>query len=197
MSQILSRTIHQLDWSRLPRYTLEMAAVRMCLLEGLSQMENLVLGTEIPVMEEPRRAPNSVTEQGHEASPNQGPWKDFVGSAMRKRPILGALLSHANFRLEQSGKTKKVVLAFPDGSFYEKQVADAKNRQDIAKLISEFFGVETSAEFSNQLAQTHPSLVKAREEEEHQMKKKALEHPDVTRVKDILRADIVDVSVTS
>ena len=114
---------------------------------------------------------------------------------MKKRPILGALLNHADFKLEDVTDGKTVILSFGEGSFYEKQVADAKNVQDMTAFLKTFFGPQTSLKFSNSELNVKQSLEKSRQIEEATLRKDALEHPAVSQVKEIFGAEVVDVRV--
>ena len=100
-------------------------------------------------------------EDGPPGPSTDGPassWKSFVDSVMKKRPLLGALLCHANFKLDPSEKGRSVILAFPEGSFYERQANDNKNRQEIEEALKNFFGRETTVAFSAGAANTNKSI---------------------------------------
>lgn len=129
------------------------------------------------------------------SNPQSDQWKSFVDFVMKKRPILGALLSHANFKMEMRNGGKHIVMAFSEGSFYEKQTKDPKNQQEITEFAKTFFGPEVTLNLSNVLLNTEKSIVQAKEEAIAALKKSALEHPMVLQAKEMLGADIVDVRV--
>lgn len=224
MAQILSKGISQLSWSSLPRFVLEMAAVRMTKLEdlervqwgGVVQAPPRELPAPIATLTKPqasvvapvrstpletvsRPAPSMAAASSSRVviSPDgvDGAWKAFVEQLMKKRPILGTLLTHANYRVEKSGKNTSVTLAFPEGSFYEKQVRDKKNYQDVLDQVKAFFGGETLVEVSNVVKGTHESMEEVRTKESDFLKKSALEHPAVAQMQNVLGAEVVDVQV--
>ncbi len=119
-------------------------------------------------------------------------WQNFIDTVMRKRPLLGALLSHGEFQMEPG---KKVTLLFPEGSFYERQARDGKNRSDIEDQLKTFFGPEVTLQLAAGEAEKVRSLEKSRQEEEARIKKDALEHPSVVQMKEALGAEVVDVNV--
>ena len=143
--------------------------------------------TSPPPPVEGRPAPVRAAPVGAGGAPN---WQAFIDAVMKKRPLLGALLSHGEFRLEAG---KKITLAFPVGSFYERQAMDSKNRNDIQDLLKQFYGSDIS--FSLASAENVRSPEKSREEEAARMKKDALEHPSVVQMKEALGAEVVDVNV--
>ncbi|MCB0419237.1 MAG: hypothetical protein KDD39_16435, partial [Bdellovibrionales bacterium] len=122
-------------------------------------------------------------------------WKSFVDALMKRRPLLGALLSHANFKIDDKGKKKIVVVSFPEESFYEKQAKETKNWDDITKAIQDHFGQETEITLSNATEDTHQSLETTRQIETEGLRKKALEHPSVLQAKEMLGGEIVDVKI--
>jgi DNA polymerase III subunit gamma/tau len=219
MAQILSKAVEQLSWSTMPRFVLEMAAVRLTRVDQIAQIESLLLNPQtsakqIPVFETevptPKISPSPVQEAPqnwggpvdqpqaisfNESNP-QSSWKVFVDAVMKRRPLLGALLSHANFKLERdSGNEKKIVLAFSPNSFYERQASDAKNRSEIEEQVRQFFGRESKLVLSKELNDTMKSLEETRNTEDALIKKQALEHPEVVKMKKILGAEVVDVDV--
>jgi DNA polymerase III subunit gamma/tau len=229
MSQILSKTIHQLSWSSLPRFVMEMAAVRMSHLKQLEQVEAAILNPP-PVtaatapVPSARVAPLDPTPPSLEAPPPpssletppaslEGPppsppptpqtrvdsvtltWKGFVEALMKKRPLLGALVSHAHFKVESGERGKLIHLAFPTGSFYERQANEAKTRLEIDALAKAFFGPETQLNLASELSDATRSLEESKRVEEAGLKKEALEHPMVLKMKEMLGAEIVDVNV--
>ncbi|NBX77115.1 MAG: DNA polymerase III subunit gamma/tau [Proteobacteria bacterium] len=215
MSQIMGKTIQQLSWTSLPQFNLEMAVVRMCKLDDLAQIESGLKGGE----SEPRQAepaattsiptpvPAAVSAPAPVAKPVPAPvptpepvqaqsfensWKGFVDFVMKKRPLLGALLTHAQFRTE---KETHYVLAFPEGSFYEKQSMDPKNYKDIGDALKAFFGKETTFALSNATHLAEKSLVQQQDDQIQALKKSALESEVVNEMKQVLGAEIVDVQV--
>ena len=125
-------------------------------------------------------------------------WKTFVDSIMKKRPLLGALLCHANFRMDDSPNGKIVTVAFTQGSFYERQALDQKNRVAIEAQIKAFFGPETMLSLSSaplDAAGTHTSIEQTKQAENAALKKDALEHPSVIGLKNALGAEVVGIDV--
>ncbi|MBI4403056.1 MAG: DNA polymerase III subunit gamma/tau [Deltaproteobacteria bacterium] len=207
MVQILSKAISQLGFSSLPRFVLEIAAFRMSSLDGLEKVENLLSvkaaepetkrSTETAPADKQLREPLSVEQNKVRPVQQEGHrvWQSFVEAVLKKRPLIGALLSHAHFRFEDEPAGKSIILAFPEGSFYEKQAADSKNRHDIEEHVKMFFGRETTVLLSTQLDNTLPSLQELREEQVQAVKASVLGHPAVTKMQEILNADVVDVTV--
>ena len=234
MAQILSKTISQIAWSSLPRFVIEVAAVRMTKLEELDQFEQsspdsesssrqmtedgsaaeseseaeeiVVVKTPIKVISQPEMTPQKREESPlptkevssprdlSESTP-ESEWRSFVDFVMKKRPLLGALLNHATFNLENIQDGKNVVLGFSEGSFYEKQAGDSKNIQDMTTFLKLFFGAQSSVKFSNTENNAKQSLEKSRQVEVAGLRKDALEHPAVSQAKEIFGAEIVDVKV--
>lgn len=204
MAQILGKTIQQLSWTSLPQFNLEMAVVRMCQLDNLSQIERNLMGGATPVIsnqENPDSEPEELvteTKKAVEAVVVAEPvaeekdWKGFVDFVMKKRPLLGALLAHAQFKLEN--KTH-YVLAFPEGSFYEKQAVEPKNFKDTGEALKVFFGKETTFQVSNKTHLTEKSLVQQQDAKVEALKKSALENQTVLEMKKVLGAEVVDVEV--
>jgi len=209
MSQIMGKTIQQLSWTSLPQFNMEMAVVRICKLDDLAQIESGLKGEE----PEPKQAEPTVTTPAPAPAPTLAPaptptkiakpeaiqeqsfeknWKGFVDFVMKKRPLLGALLTHAQFRVE---KENHYVLAFPEGSFYEKQSMDPKNFKDIGDALKAFFGKETTFALSNATHLAEKSLVQQQDDQIQALKKSALESEVVNEMKQVLGAEIVDVQV--
>jgi hypothetical protein len=120
-------------------------------------------------------------------------WKNFVEHVMRKRPLLGALLSHANFKLEDKGGAKKIILAFPSGGFYERQAKDSKS--DIADQVKGFFGDKIEFILSSDLENTNTSIEQSNQAYETELKQKSKEHPAVLSWKQATGAEVVDVKL--
>jgi hypothetical protein len=93
------------------------------------------------------------------------------------------------------GAGKKVTLSFPEGSFYDRQARDAKNRSDIEDQLRAFFGGEVSLSLASGEAQAVRSIEKNRQDETNRLRKEALEHPSVLQVKETLGAEVVDVNI--
>jgi len=245
MSQIFSKAITQLAWSSLPRFVLEMAAVRMSELDELEKVEKAVAGQPVvfqaaaaPVVAaspaptptptfkptipaapsnaranaipapQPKAPPAPVTSAPSRpmdeppaylsnggGNGSERSWKAFVDTVMKKRPLLGALLCHSQFKMESRPDGKVVILSFPEGSFYEKQALDTKNRSDIEDQLRGFFGPDTKLNLSAGAASTIKSIEAGKQAEAAQLKKAALEHPTVQKMKEILGAEVVDVNV--
>ena len=111
---------------------------------------------------------------------------------MKKRPLLGALLTHAQFTVENE---TQYVLSFPEGSFYDKQSQDPKNMKDIGEALKAFFGSQASFKLANGAQLPQKSLVQQEEEQIQALKKNTLENKVVQEMKQVLGADIVDVEV--
>jgi len=147
MSQIMGKTIQQLSWTSLPQFNLEMAVVRICKLDDLAQIESGLKGEPQTVKPEVSMAAPAPAVETKKETPAPAPapvvaapsfeknWKGFVEFVMKKRPLLGALLTHAQFKVENDNH---YVLAFPEGSFYEKQSSDPKNFKDIGDALKAF-----------------------------------------------------------
>jgi len=150
-----------------------------------------------PVVSSVEEEPPPLGEEAprYPANPQNDQWRGFVESVMKKRPILGALLSHANFKMENVDGGKQVVMVFNEGSFYEKQAKDPKNQQEITDFAKAFFGPEVKFVVSNVLLNTEKSIVQSKDEAIATLKKNALEHPMVLQAKEMLGADVVDVRV--
>ncbi len=243
MSQILAKAISQLGWSSLPRFVLEMAAVRMAKIADLDKVESaLIRGIEIAVPEEvqvaapqPKHEPEVKPELKREPEPKvqtkppaaptvpadleepppiedsevpppmmQAPiapepvalsWKGFVDTVIKKRPLLGALLSHANFKMETAeGGARLVKLAFPPSSFYERQASDPKSRSEIEDQIRSYFGPNAKLVLSQDIGDASLSLAESRRKNEEEAKQTVLSHPTLLRMKEALNADIVEVN---
>jgi DNA polymerase III gamma/tau subunit len=219
MAQILGKAISQLPWASLPRFVLEMAAVRMSKLQNLAQIEkNLMEGVAAPAettpptasarppMSSPAKpaarstapvpppAPTAAApvKTAPAAAPD-GTWKGFVEAVMKKRPLLGALISHANFKIENGGEGKVITLAFEPKSFYDREANNQKN--DITEHVKAFFGKQAVTVFSNEVKSTSPSLEAERAAEVASITKSALENPTVKQMKEVLGADVVAVQV--
>lgn len=136
------------------------------------------------------------TSAGAFASDPTAQWKAFVDTVMKKRPLLGALLCHANFKMDASEKGKRVILAFGAGSFYERQATDQKNRTEIEEWLRNFFGRETLLTISNSIDDTVRSLEGTKQAEDSATRKTALENPAVLKAQEILGAEVVDVQIS-
>lgn len=213
MAQLLNQTISQLTWASFPRFLIEMTAVRMTQLEPLAKIEEALGGSPAPLriqaspapkqaatpIAKPERptAPQNAAPSPRPATPPShsggGPnWQNFIDTVMKRRPLLGALLCHGEF---QMGAGKKVTLAFPDNSFYDRQARDAKNRADIEEQLRSYFGPEATLSLASGDAQNVRSIEKNRQDETARIKKDSLEHPSVLQVKEALGAEVVDVNV--
>jgi DNA polymerase-3 subunit gamma/tau len=217
--QILSKAIQQMTWSHLPRLILEMAVVRIANLDQLEKVEAAILenrrGEESPLQQS--ESPSSLRSEAEANLPPPAPpmphmpvmspppparpapqageqnWKNFVEHVMRKRPLLGALLSHANFKLEDKGGAKKIILAFPSGGFYERQAKDSKS--DIADQVKGFFGDKIEFILSSDLENTNTSIEQSNQAYETELKQKSKEHPAVLSWKQATGAEVVDVKL--
>lgn len=208
MAQIFVKTIDQLGWATQPRFVLEMAAIRMTKLDRLGEFEELS-----PSARETEGPPNVVSKTStkkpmktielpcsavHGQSSTNDPhvlWKNFVDSVMKKRPLLGALLSHASYEIATEGNARTIRLAFQPASFYEKQASDTKSRKDIEDYLKLFFGPNTHFILDNGTKTVRPSLEASRLEEEKKLRLDALNHPSVLKTKEIFQAEVVQVDV--
>ncbi len=224
MAQIFSKTIDQLGWCAQPRFVLEMAAVRMTKLERLEELESaapspitewvVATSKSIPVNIAPTPPSPPATTPVNIAptpAPTQRPalepasialssdpqmaWRGFVDRVMKKRPLLGALLSHASFEIQTEGVARTVTLAFAPGSFYEKQASDIKNRKEIGDYLKIFFGPNTHFILGNDMARARPSLEVMRIEDEERLRNEALSHPSVLNTKAVLQAEVISVTL--
>ncbi|MBY0371124.1 DNA polymerase III subunit gamma/tau [bacterium] len=119
-------------------------------------------------------------------------WQGFIDAVMKKRPLLGALLCHGEFRL---GAGKQIMLTFPENSFYERQAKDTKNRSDIEEQIKAYFGPNASLAVGAGKGSDLRSLENNRQEEAARLRKDAVEHPSVVQMRETLGAEIIDVNV--
>ncbi|MBI3295416.1 MAG: DNA polymerase III subunit gamma/tau [Deltaproteobacteria bacterium] len=125
----------------------------------------------------------------------QTAWKGFVETVIKKRPLLGALLYHANFEITTEGNARTITLAFPAGSFYERQASEGKNRKEIEDNLKTFFGPSTHFILNNEPLRARPSLEAARMEEEKKLRDEALSHPSVLKTKEIFQAEVIEVNL--
>lgn len=121
--------------------------------------------------------------------PNQRNWQGFVDTVMKKRPLLGALLCHADF--SQDGQ--KLTLSFAQDSFYEQQAKDSRSEMD--SFIKSYFGNQIQWHLQAKGADQIQSIEAARLHEAEKIRQDALGHPSVAKVKEILGAEVVDVNV--
>lgn len=208
MAQIYGKAANQLAWASLPRFVLEMAAIRMTKLEVLEDIEKAMCAEPVAPREEaPKEVRPVITASANRPAQTEPPqnkrpinltesadgmWKGFIDNVLKKRPLLGTLLSHAHYKVERTDPIK-VTLAFAPDSFYEKQAKDSKN--DIEVQLKAHFGPQTLMILSNSVQGTNDSLEGLREKEAVSLKKKALEHPAVEQFKSALGAEVVDVHV--
>ena len=140
-------------------------------------------------LQEPRKTDTpSPARPAVSRDPHPDHWKGFVDTVMKKRPLLGALLCHSSFHMV--GKT--VALTFPEG-FYDRQAKESKS--DIEDALKNYFGKETLLNLSSGAASSIQSIEASKQAEAAELKKHALEHPTVLKMKEILGAEIVDVNV--
>ncbi len=97
--------------------------------------------------------------------------------------------------MENGDGKKRIVLSFAEGSFYERQATDSKNRTDIEEMIKAYFGRDVAFSLSSAQAESVRSIEKMQQEEQTAIKKSAMEHPAIVKTKQILGADIVDINV--
>lgn len=215
MAQIFNHAVGQLAWASLPRFVLEMSAVRMAELAPLENLERALSGVAPTARPAPRKPvpaaapaakvaaapaaqPPVVLKEPspppprHAAATSTPNWQNFIDAVMKKRPLLGALLCHGEFKMEGD---KKVILAFPEGSFYERQAKDTKNRTDIEEFLRAQFGKEATLQIASGDASSLQSLEKSRQNETNRIKNDALTHPSVLEAKEALGAEVVGVNV--
>lgn len=201
-SQILHHTIKELQWASLPHYLLEMASIRICHLKGLESNPSAIA---IAVASPEVTAPEAV-ESSPVASPVAAPssptipppkdWQSFVETLMKKKPLIGSLLTHAKVKFEEN--PKKVTLQFPKESFFEKQVLSYQT--ELQDQLKNFFGEKVGLVVSSEAMDTQDmksSLEEVKKEEEDQLKKEALSHPQVLKVKELLSAEVVGVKINN
>lgn len=143
----------------------------------------------------PTEAPPDVGYMRHAENlgqPQQKSWEGFVDFVTKKRPLLGALLSHGDFH-RVDGKT--VELKFAKNSFFERQAMDPSSRQGIEELVKRYFGPETVLNLGSAGSQNIRSLERSRQMEQDNLKKNALEHPSVLKAQEVLGAQVIQVSV--
>jgi DNA polymerase III subunit gamma/tau len=235
MSQILGKAIQQIGWSSLPRYVLEMAAIRMSKLDLLEQIEKSLAsggGIEVPAAAAPAARPAPAPAAAPPArpaaspsasaspppsarpspAPSSGPppgpppignaapggaktWQGFVDAVMKRRPLLGAILCHAEFQLKPGEGCRIALVTFPEGSFYERQAKEAKNRSDTEELLKGFFGPDVRLELSSGKGEEIKSIEQGKQAEAAQIRQEALQHPTVVKMKEMLGAEVIDVNV--
>jgi hypothetical protein len=121
----------------------------------------------------------------------QTSWQGFVDTVMKKRPLLGALLCHGEFRLDPG---KKITLTFAKSSFYERQISEPKTQTEVEVMIKNYFGPEATLSFMSGDKRLN-SLETGRQEEVNQLTADALNHPAVLQMKEKLGAEVVSVKV--
>lgn len=114
---------------------------------------------------------------------------------MKKRPLLGAILCHAEFQLKEEGGAKVAVLTFPEGSFYERQGKEAKNRTDTEELLKAYFGPDLRLKISADKGDQIKSIEQGKKAEASQIREEALTHPTVLKMKEMLGAEVIDINV--
>ena len=123
-------------------------------------------------------------------------WKSFVDLVMKKRPLLGALLCHGEFKLIDGPNEQKVgQLTFAKDSFYERQAAEQKNREEIEGMMKHYFGDHVSLQLNASKEGMLRSIEQSQQAEIKQKKSDAVSHPAVTEMKEVLNADVVGVNV--
>lgn len=115
---------------------------------------------------------------------------------MKRRPLLGATLCHAEFELKDvGGGIRMAVLTFPEDSFYERQAKDSKNRVDTEDLLKLYFGPDVRLELSSGKGGAIKSIEQGKQAEAAQIREAALQHPTVLKMKEMLGAEVIDVNV--
>ncbi len=194
MAQILLKTTSDLGWCALPRFVMEMASVRISELDGIeATVEETVAPSLVPSPSPPvvsQSAPPPLA-----AVPENSSWKAFVDAIMKKRPLLGALLSHAQFKMDLAGSKKKVSLSFEKGSFYEKQATEKRNKTEIESMLKQHFGAATEVVLGSGVEGVEPSLEQKHQAGVLEKKQKAMDNPMVKKGQELLGAEIVDIHV--
>ena len=123
-------------------------------------------------------------------------WQGFVDTLMKKRPLLGATLCHGEFQLKDGGQgVRLALLTFPEGSFYERQAKEPKNRADTEELLKAYFGPDVRLELSSGKGEEIKSIEHNKQAEAAQIRQDALAHPTVVKMKEMLGAEVIDVNV--
>jgi DNA polymerase III gamma/tau subunit len=221
MAQILSKAISQIAWSSLPRFVLEMAAVRMSKLDELAEVEaKLLAGAPIEVAAPPVQAaapvaravpiaPVSPRHEGaspatplpspqpspmppHTAQPQGGGvWENFVDAVKKRKPLLFAILRHAHYKLDADKNGVRGVTV----EFPDRNADLALDRRrDIEEQVKIHFGPQTEFTFSSSNGTIVNSIATTRQAEAAVLKKEALTDPKVIQLKGI-GAEIVDIPV--
>jgi DNA polymerase-3 subunit gamma/tau len=167
-------------------------------LPDIDHTEHDTVSSQIPDPPE-LQAPTQNRPQSHTgAQPPVDPknaWQGFVEFVIKKRPLLGALLSHASFEITVENNSRVVSLSFPNDSFYEKQASDTRNRKEIEDNLKSHFGPGTHFILSHEGKRRHDSIEHVRTEEERRLKHEAVNHPMVLTVKEKLAAEVIEVNV--
>ena len=162
---------------------------------------------EQAVAPKPSLAQQAVSEPQNEhtgpahSSPGAGlngveAWKKLVDEINSMRPSLGSFLSHARIRKVEPGE---IVIAFEPNSFFGEQVRLARNKNEIQRLASAFFGKQTRLSVEDVQGSDTPSLAettdKIRQEEMDEKRKMAMEHPAVLEVIKVFGAKVDRVEI--
>lgn len=115
---------------------------------------------------------------------------------MKKRPLLGAILCHGEFQLKDvTGGGRIASITFPEGSFYERQAKETKNRADTEELLKAYFGPDVRLELSSGKGEEIKSIEHNKQAEAAQIRQDALAHPTVVKMKEMLGAEVIDVNI--
>ncbi len=173
MAQIFVKTTNTLGWASLPRFVLEMAAIRMTKLDSLSQFEK----SEVKNENDKIKDPNSD-------------WQKFVEYVRKKNSQLGALLSHAEFEKISDNIIK---LNFPKAAFYEEETI--KRKTEIEEFLASYFDKHIALKVDFKEGKDLKSIDNMREEAIKALKKEALNQPLVTKIKEKFDAEVVNIEI--
>ena len=155
---------------------------------------------------DPNKEPPSQPEPKHVfAKPGSSPgaglkgmdaWKKLVDEINSRRPSLGSFLSHARIRKVEPGQ---IIIAFELDSFFGEQVRLPRNKKEIQRMASTFFGCETQLSVEDAEESDSPSLAektdKARQKEMDEKRKLAMEHPAVQEAIRVFGAKVERVEI--
>ena len=137
-------------------------------------------------------APSEARLFSEAVIPSGDPWRGFIDAVMKRRPLLGTLLSHGSYRFDETSKGKALTLVFAKDSFFERQAKDSK--RELEEFAKVHFG-NILLRITNNAPDTEPSVEQLRSEDIEAVTKDALEHPAVDQMRKVLGAEVVDVQV--
>jgi DNA polymerase III subunit gamma/tau len=220
MFDVLSRALEELGRNPYPRLVLETALLRICAIDSLLPVDDLLSRVEDlarrvgasgesdgggvsgqPAQRRTENPPNpaKTIEPSKAAEPSADlagspipkEWEDLVLFVSKKRPSLGSVLGHA--AVKELSKTR-VRIALESGSFFADQMKSGRNRQDLEKFCAEFFGAKTDLVVEEQTTGSDATLVRSREIQEQktneEVRQKALAHPAVQEAIRVFGAEV-------